>query len=139
MVPKSSGLMLPVKPYCKIYMSIQQEISGQFPLLLSRDKILLVLNDDKYARIAEKVGSIFKDNAVHPLENAVYHVEFLMRHGDVDHLKPKNRHLNVIQMNLLDVWLFIVVVVLFVIYLTFRCLKCSFSLCRRSPRKTKTA
>ena len=39
-----------------------------------------LLTKKKYKKNAVKVGGLFKDNLVPPLDKAVYHMEYLMRH-----------------------------------------------------------
>ena len=52
-----------------------------------------------------------------PLDTAVYWTEYVLRHGDCAHMKPLALYQPWWQRRLLDVWLFVMAVVLFIICL----------------------
>ena len=61
------------------------------------------MQNSSYNKAAHKYGAIFRDQPIHPLEKAIYNIEYVMRHGELAHLKPKIAHLNIFQLYLVDV------------------------------------
>lgn len=71
---------------------------------ISRSNLEELLLNSTYTDAARKYGSIFRDQPISPLEKAVYNVEYVMRHGELEHLKPRIGHLSILQLYLIDVW-----------------------------------
>lgn len=93
-----------------------------------------LLRNPKFKNNAKHYGQLLTDTLVPPLEKAVYHVEYLIRHKGAPHLKPAHRHLNWLQYHSVDVIAFLVLVpVLFFIALT----KIIFSCCCSQIKKVK--
>ncbi len=46
-----------------------------------------ILGDGAYAKRASKLGELLVDNAIHPLDKAVFYVEYIMRHNGASHLR----------------------------------------------------
>lgn len=63
-----------------------------------------LLETPRYADAAEKAASLFRDQPETPMERAVFWVEHLLQHRDVDHLRLGSRDLNWFQRNLIDVY-----------------------------------
>lgn len=54
----------------------------------------------------KKVSSLFKDRERKPLDSALWWVEYVLRHENTLHLKPRGSSQTWYQRRLLDVWLF---------------------------------
>ncbi|NXO03692.1 UD11 glucuronosyltransferase, partial [Rhinopomastus cyanomelas] len=87
-----------------------------------------VINDKKYKENIKRLSELHLDRPIHPLDLAVHWVEFVMRHKGAPHLRPAAHDLNWIQYHSLDVIAFLLVVVLFSLFVSFKC--CVFC-CRR--------
>lgn len=74
-----------------------------------------VLYDEKYKSNMQKLSELFKDIPMTALDTAVYWVEYVARHGYI--LQSSAIHLNVFQQNLLDVYGFMLLCVVTVLYL----------------------
>lgn len=74
-----------------------------------------VLYDEKYKSNMQKLSELFKDRPMTALDTAVYWVEYVARHGYI--LQSSAVHLNVFQQNLLDVYGFMLLCVVTVLYL----------------------
>ncbi len=68
-----------------------------------------------------KLASIrFKDRPEKPVDTAIWWVEYVMRHEDTSFLRPLAISLTWYQRRQLDVWGFLVVVLLIVLYVSLR-------------------
>ncbi|XP_049817462.1 UDP-glycosyltransferase UGT5-like [Aethina tumida] len=76
-----------------------------------------LLNNPEYARHAQRGSKIMRDKIVNPKDAAVYWTEYVIRHQGASHLKVAGVNLPLYKYLLLDVYLFLTVVVLSVIYL----------------------
>ncbi len=84
-----------------------------------------VLSNPSYQKSVDHLSAILRDRLVHPLDEAVYHVEYVMRHGGADFLRSPSKDLYWFQYMLLDVAAFILAVVfilMFIVVKTCRCL-----------------
>lgn len=68
-----------------------------------------VLNDDLYRSNMKRVSTLFKDRPMKPLDEAVYWIEYVARHGNV--LQSPAIHLTWWQQKLVDVYAFLLVCV----------------------------
>ncbi|CAB0016926.1 unnamed protein product [Nesidiocoris tenuis] len=82
-----------------------------------------LLEEPKYKEAAVRRSKIAKDRMVDPLDQAVYSVEYAIRHKAADHLRPAVLDLYWYQYLLLDVLLVIVVFPIVVIYMLIKCAK----------------
>ncbi|NXI42327.1 UD11 glucuronosyltransferase, partial [Galbula dea] len=87
-----------------------------------------VIYDKKYKENIKHLSDLHLDRPIHPLDLAVYWVEFVMRHKGAPHLRPAAHDLNWIQYHSLDVIAFLLVVVLLSLFIS---LKCCLFCCRR--------
>ncbi|KAM6307415.1 UDP-glucuronosyltransferase 1A9-like [Aegotheles albertisi] len=87
-----------------------------------------VINDKTYKENIKRMSDLHLDRPIHPLDLAVYWVEFVMRHKGAPHLRPAAHDLNWVQYHSLDVIAFLLVVVLLSLFISFKC--CLFC-CRR--------
>lgn len=69
-----------------------------FPKVLNE-----VLTNVKYRNVAKKQSLTFRDRPMHPLDNAAFWVEYVIRHNGAKHLQSPGIHLNFFQYHSLDV------------------------------------
>ncbi|KAM8806608.1 UDP-glucuronosyltransferase 1A1-like [Eudromia elegans] len=96
------------------------------------DALHAVINDKKYKENIKRLSDLHLDRPIHPLDLAVYWVEFVMRHKGAPHLRAAAHDLNWIQYHSLDVIAFLLAVVLLSLFIS---LKCCLFCCRRCFRK----
>ncbi|XP_073977481.1 UDP-glycosyltransferase UGT4-like [Rhodnius prolixus] len=73
-----------------------------------------VAYSNSYRIAAQKQSAIFRDKPSHPLQEAVYWIEYLLNYGDV--LRPSFTQMPYYKILLLDVWAFIFIFSIIVIY-----------------------
>ncbi|XP_018579880.1 UDP-glucuronosyltransferase 2B10 [Anoplophora glabripennis] len=93
-----------------------------------------ILSNPKYTNNAKERSRIMHDRQVKPLDNAVYWVEYVIRHNGARHLRVPYLELTWYQFYLLDVFLFIFAVIFTVLFVIKKAVS---YLCRRSQSKTK--
>ncbi|KAK9498364.1 hypothetical protein O3M35_003014 [Rhynocoris fuscipes] len=84
------------------------------------DTINEVLKNPKYRENARKRSAIFKDKPISPMDNAIYWIEYVIRHKGAPHLRPAVLDLYWYQRLMLDVivfYLFISAILIFILYL----------------------
>lgn len=74
-----------------------------------------VLGQTSYPENAERLGRLFRDNAIDPLENAIYHIEYVLRTGGAPHLRSAAVDLSLWQQSLVDVSLIITAGILLIL------------------------
>ncbi|KAF2902551.1 hypothetical protein ILUMI_03634, partial [Ignelater luminosus] len=85
-----------------------------------------VLNDSTYRNNMQDVAKKFKDQPQAPLERAVFWTEYVLRHGNVDHLSPTSRDMPIFHrfdLDILAVFLTISFVSSFIFYNLLVCFK----------------
>ncbi|XP_075173583.1 UDP-glucuronosyltransferase 1A6-like isoform X5 [Anomaloglossus baeobatrachus] len=87
-----------------------------------------VINNPSYKENMQRLSDLHLDRPIHPLDLAVYWVEFVMRHKGAPHLRPAAHDLNWIQYHSLDVFGFLLAVLATILFITYKC--CAFT-CRR--------
>jgi len=98
--------------------------------------IQTIINDNSYKeRIVER-SVLFRDNLVHPLDEAVYWIEYLVRHPGTLHLRPDLAHLNTAQYLLLDVIALVLLVLAVTALISYKVIRRCF---RPATRKTSRA
>ncbi|KAB7505539.1 hypothetical protein Anas_01648 [Armadillidium nasatum] len=88
-----------------------------------REKILEVLNNKKMVEIVKHKSVLMKDTLVPPEEEAVYWVEYVMRHNGAPHIRSPVFMMKWYEIYNIDVWAFIIFVIvgtLFVSYLVIK-------------------
>jgi len=101
--------------------------------LLGAIKKALVCPDMK--KSMEEQHRRFTDTRDHPVDTAVWWVEYAIRHGGAQHLKPASLHLAWYQYHLLDVIGVILITILLFLFASVKCLCCVMRCCTR--RKVK--
>lgn len=80
------------------------------------------LSNVTYRNVAKKLSLTFRDRPMHPLDNAAFWVEYVIRHHGAKHLQSPGIRLNFFQYYSLDV----LAALLFLAYLLFKVNKCIF-------------
>lgn len=74
-----------------------------------------IIADPKYKRSAAEIAGKFRDNPIHPLDEASFWIEYVMRHKGAPHLKSYGSFLPLFQYLLLDILGSLLLVVFIVI------------------------
>lgn len=93
------------------------------------DKIETLVYDKQYSQRAKEMSNIFNDNLVHPMDEAMFWIEYVIRHKGAVHLKSAAVNMPFYTYNLLDVIgvLIVVPIILFALFV-----KLCICLCCRS-------
>ncbi|PAV81029.1 hypothetical protein WR25_06210 [Diploscapter pachys] len=97
--------------------------------------ILKVLNDPGYQENATRLAGMLQNIPINPKESLIKHVEFAARFGKLPQLDPYSRQLNIFQLYLIDVGIFLISVALLVFFLLYFCVK---KCCCRKSTTTKS-
>ncbi|XP_046402604.1 uncharacterized protein LOC124168427 [Ischnura elegans] len=103
------------------------------------DAIDQVLGNPEYAENMKRLQSIVTDQKDHPLDRAIYWIEYVLRHDGAKHLKPAAFYLHWSQICLLDVLSVIVVIPSILMVIFFLVLSKIIKKCRTSRRKVTNA
>ncbi|XP_049325748.1 UDP-glucuronosyltransferase 2C1-like isoform X1 [Astyanax mexicanus] len=94
-----------------------------------------VLHDPSYRENMQRLSRLHKDVPVKPLDNAVFWIEHVMRHGGAPHLRTESYKMPWYSYHSVDVLLFLLSVVSLIVFITYRVIRyCCCRLCMR--RKT---
>ena len=91
-----------------------------------------VLTNETYSKTVQKMSKLYRDRPQHPMDTAVYWVEYVIRHNGADHMRYAAVDLGFIETNSLDVIGAAVCLMLVVSIFLYKLLKKVFS------RKIKT-
>lgn len=83
----------------------------------------------------QRLSTIQRDQPVAPLNNAVFWVEFVMRHGGARHLRLASHDLNWFQYHSLDVIIAILVAIMTAVALCWGSIRCLLRCCSRQRRQ----
>jgi glucuronosyltransferase len=78
-----------------------------------------VLNNPSYQEAVNRAADLFKLNAIHPLDNAVYHVEYVLKTKGAHHLRTSVVQMPFWKSLMIDVTLIIVTVLLLIVSIPF--------------------
>lgn len=78
-------------------------------------KLNQLLTNDTYATKAKQLSKVFRDQPIHPMDNAMFHIEYVMRHNGAEYLKSAAVELSWYQHLLLDVLVVLLVALLFIV------------------------
>uniref|UniRef100_A0A8C0VYY3 UDP-glucuronosyltransferase n=1 Tax=Castor canadensis TaxID=51338 RepID=A0A8C0VYY3_CASCN len=96
-----------------------------------------VINDPLYKENAMRLSKIHHDQPLKPLEQAVFWIEFVMRHKGAKHLRPAVHDLTWFQYHSLDVIGFLLACVGTVIFITTRCCLICYQKYTKTGKKKK--
>lgn len=98
-----------------------------------------LLNNKKYYENARTVARIFRDNPIHPMDTAIFYIEYVMRHKGAKYLKSAAVELYWYQHLLLDVLSLWCAIIFSVIAAIFVCLNVLQKAMRKNEvRKSKS-
>lgn len=97
------------------------------------DKIKTLVYDEQYRRKAKEVSNLFNDNLIHPMDEAIYWIEYVIRHKGANHLKSAAVNMPFYVYYLLDVFGVLLVGLFLFITLIVKIFSC---LCCRSKNKS---
>ncbi|XP_027146820.1 UDP-glucuronosyltransferase-like isoform X2 [Larimichthys crocea] len=109
---------------------------------VTAEKVVTALNkiihDKSYKEKIVEMSAIHLDRPVEPLDLAVFWTEFIIKHKGAKHLRIAAHELNWIQYHSLDVIGFLVIILLTVLFVTFKCcLFCTRKCFRKGTAKKK--
>ncbi|XP_050426684.1 UDP-glycosyltransferase UGT5-like [Adelges cooleyi] len=93
------------------------------------EAVLKLLHDPLYTENAKKISAIFNDNPLTPRENAIYWIEYVIRHGGAPHLQTSAKELKWFEYYLLDVIFLLEIGLCVVSYFWCKVTYAFFSLC----------
>lgn len=102
-----------------------------------RDAVNLVINDKSYKENAMQLSRIHHDRPMSPLDEAVFWLEFTMRHKGAKHLRVQSHELTWYQYHSLDVFAFLLSIVVLLTLLLFKTCKFCFRKCCGRTANTK--
>jgi glucuronosyltransferase len=85
-----------------------------------------VLNNKKYTEKVKELSRRFRDKPQHPVDLAKYYVEYVMRHKGAPFMQSSSTYLSFIELNNLDVYAIIGVILFLIIYLPSRLIRSFF-------------
>ncbi|XP_075140031.1 UDP-glucuronosyltransferase 1-2-like isoform X6 [Leptodactylus fuscus] len=94
-----------------------------------------VINIPSYKENIQRLSALHLDRPIHPLDLAVHWVEFVMRHKGAPHLRPAAHDLNWIQYHSIDVFGFLLVVLVITLFISYKC--CAYTCRRCCGRKSR--
>ncbi|CAJ1069307.1 UDP-glucuronosyltransferase 2A1-like [Xyrichtys novacula] len=101
-----------------------------------RDAVNAVINEKSYKESAMQLSRIHHDRPISPLDEAVFWIEYTIRNKGAKHLRVQAHELTWYQYHSLDVAVFFLFIVLFIMYLFIK--TCSFCFRRCCGRKSTT-
>ncbi|XP_075881886.1 UDP-glucuronosyltransferase 2A2-like [Nelusetta ayraudi] len=102
-----------------------------------RDAVNLVINDKSYKENAKLLSRIHHDRPMSPLDETVFWLEFTMRHKGAKHLRVQSHELTWYQYHSLDVFAFLLSVVVLLTLLLVKTCKFCFRRCCGRTANTK--
>lgn len=93
-----------------------------------------VLNNASYRTTMQKLSSLLRDKPLHPLDNAIFWIEFVMRHKGAAHLRTESYKMPWYVYYCVDVVAFLLLVVVGTMFLVCTCIRYT---CCRSCRKQR--
>lgn len=86
---------------------------------LRRD-IKEILHNEKYSKNAKKISHLLKDNPVEPMAEAMFWIEYVIRHKGAKHLKSAAVYLPWYQYMMLDILGLFICILLFILIVSRR-------------------
>ncbi|XP_030647780.1 UDP-glucuronosyltransferase 2A2 isoform X4 [Chanos chanos] len=102
------------------------------------DGLKAVINDPSYKENAMRLSRIHHNRPIQPRDEAVFWIEFVMRHKGAKHLRVQAHNLTWYQYHSLDVFAFLLAIIALVLFIFYKILKsCVVRCCFRSRSKSK--
>ncbi|XP_057667366.1 UDP-glycosyltransferase UGT5-like [Diorhabda carinulata] len=96
-----------------------------------------VISNDKYRKNAQAQSKLFFDRPVKPMEEAVYWLEYVVRHNGALHLRMKHLDLAWYQYYMLDIIGAIIFIIFLIIFIFIKLLSCILGTCIKPKNKSK--
>ena len=93
-----------------------------------------VLDDPSYHASVSKLSNLIMDQPLHPLDRAVWWLEYLLRHPHNPDMKPVTHQLNWLQYFLLDVIAAILLILTIIFLLIVKIISCLYNFCRKKNK-----
>ncbi|XP_044729432.1 uncharacterized protein LOC123292782 [Chrysoperla carnea] len=97
-----------------------------------------IISNTKYSENVKKRSAVLNDRLVPPIDEAVYWVEYVLRHNGAPHLRSARTELNIFQYLLLDIIGLVGGVLILVLLVVIFIVKKVLSLFKSSPKKLKS-
>ncbi|XP_006779870.1 UDP-glucuronosyltransferase 2A2-like isoform X1 [Neolamprologus brichardi] len=95
-----------------------------------------VLSDPSYRTNMQRLSRLHRDKPVKPLDNALFWIEFVMRHKGAAHLKAESYRMPWYSYHSVDVVLFLAGAMLLVLLTTFYLIRCIYTgMCKRKVKR----
>ena len=100
-----------------------------------------LLTNPQYSQNARTVSNRYNDRPMTPQESTVYWVEYVIRHRESSHMQSPAHKLNFIQLNLIDVYLFVAICIGLITFIFLRIASFAFASLKNilSDKKIKSA
>ncbi|KAH8269648.1 hypothetical protein KR018_012618 [Drosophila ironensis] len=104
--------MLGIPFYCDQHLNMNKAVLGGYAISLHfqaitadvlRHSLLQLIHNSTYKENIQRVSNIFRDRPLAPRKNAVYWIEYVIRHRGAGHMRSAGLDLNWFQFYLLDV------------------------------------
>ncbi|CAL4113035.1 unnamed protein product [Meganyctiphanes norvegica] len=99
------------------------------------ENINTLINDTSYNLRIKAVSKALKDQMESPNERVLWWIEYAIRHKDAPHMQYAAKNLNFIQYHMIDVWVFLIAIMLLWLYLSSWCLRKCCNTCQGSKSK----
>lgn len=96
-----------------------------------------IIHNSSYRNVVKQAADLYKDRPEHPLDTAIYWVEYVIRHKGAKHMQSQAVHLNFWQYHSLDVFGFILVILIIGWKIFGFIVKIVFRKCFNRSKKTK--
>ncbi|CAL4126253.1 unnamed protein product, partial [Meganyctiphanes norvegica] len=87
------------------------------------ENIKILIDDTSYRKRIQTLSKALQDQKESPAERAVWWIEYAIRHKGAPHLQYAGKKLNTIQFHMIDVWTFLISLVILWISLSCWCLQ----------------
>ncbi|XP_026149105.1 UDP-glucuronosyltransferase 2C1-like isoform X2 [Mastacembelus armatus] len=95
-----------------------------------------VLNEPSYRINMQRLSRLHRDQPIKPMDNAIFWIEFVMRHGGAAHLKTESYRLPWYSYHSVDVIIFLLTVALLILFILVRLVLSCCRLCLKRKLKS---
>lgn len=103
---------------------------------LARNNVLISFDFYSYLGNASRLSQLMQDELVPPREVAAYWVEHILKHGN-KHLQSNAKDMPFYQLYLLDVWLLVMAILIFVAFIIYKIIVSIFGIFRSTKIKSQ--
>ncbi|XP_053720663.1 UDP-glucuronosyltransferase 2A2-like [Synchiropus splendidus] len=102
-----------------------------------RETLEKVMTDVSYRTNMERLSRLHRDQPIKPLDNALFWIEFVMRHKGAAHLRTESYKLPWYSYHSVDVMVFLLLVILLILLLLYKIACCCLQFCVRKKVKSE--